>query len=128
MELRTLIERLLGISTQTTRSRTREWTLYALKCQEDTYYIGITSIGAKNRYRQHKTGQGAGWTKRHPPAKMLWSRPMGYMSEGEAVKIETATTLHFISLYGVDYVRGGKLVRVASQIHRAQYRTLVVKR
>jgi len=101
------------------------WQLYALECQHGMFYVGITRYrSVQVRYMQHATGRGSKWTKLHPPIRMLWHRRLGHMLEKDATMIETATTLQFIERYGVDRVRGGRLVAVDPIVHRRMYERL----
>lgn len=105
------------------------WSLYALELEGSNYYIGITRFrSVQHRYTQHATGKGSKWTKLHPPIRMLWHRRLGHMLEKDATLIETATTLQFIERYGVDRVRGGRLVAVDPALHRAMYARLAKPR
>ena len=40
--------------------------VYVIKCANESYYIGQTE-NLKKRWEQHVKGQGADWTKKHPP-------------------------------------------------------------
>ncbi len=48
----------------------KKWFLYVLLCNDDSFYIGITN-DIYRRYYEHKTGQGAKWTKAHKPIKVI---------------------------------------------------------
>ncbi len=61
------------------------WFVYALECEDRSIYIGQTQDILK-RWKQHATGKGADWTKRHPPIKLVhWEE---YDSLEKAVKRE----------------------------------------
>ncbi len=61
------------------------WFVYALECEDRSIYIGQTPDILK-RWKQHTTGRGADWTKRHPPVKLVhWE---DYDSLEKAVKRE----------------------------------------
>ena len=59
--------------------------VYALSCDDGSIYIGQTR-DVLERWKQHAAGQGADWTKKHPPVKLAhWEE---YDSIEEAVKRE----------------------------------------
>lgn len=102
--------------------RWRTWHLYALELNDGYYYIGITGYrDVMIRYKLHSSGKGSKWTRLHEPRRILWSRKLGTMHEVDAVEIETATTVQFIRRYGVERVRGGRLVAVDPVLHWAMY-------
>lgn len=46
------------------------WT-YILECGDGSYYTGST-IDILRRFTQHKNGEGANHTKKHPPVKLVY--------------------------------------------------------
>lgn len=44
---------------------------YILKCSNDTYYTGSTK-NIKRRLEQHKTGNGANYTRKHGPVELVY--------------------------------------------------------
>jgi predicted GIY-YIG superfamily endonuclease len=49
----------------------KEWSVYILRCGDDTLYTGI----AKNiaaRLAQHQSGQGAAYTRTHLPVTLIY--------------------------------------------------------
>lgn len=46
------------------------WT-YILECGDGSYYTGST-IDILRRFTQHKNGEGASHTKKHPPIKLVY--------------------------------------------------------
>lgn len=102
------------------------WWLYTLELEHGCYYVGITRFrSVQVRYQQHATGKGSKWTKLHHPIRIIYTRKLGHMLEKDATLIETATTLQFIERYGVDLVRGGRLVAVDPIVHQSMYLRLV---
>lgn len=105
------------------------WRLYTLELEHGCYYVGITRFrSVQVRYQQHATGRGSKWTKLHLPIRIIYTRKLGHMLEKDATLIETATTLQFIERYGVDVVRGGRLVAVDPAVHRSTYLRLVKRK
>ena len=46
------------------------WT-YILECGDGSYYTGST-IDLPRRFAEHKNGEGANHTKKHPPIKLVY--------------------------------------------------------
>jgi putative endonuclease len=46
--------------------------LYILLCQDGSLYTGITT-DLKRRFLEHKNGKGGGYTRAHPPKKLVYS-------------------------------------------------------
>jgi putative endonuclease len=47
------------------------WYVYILLCADGSYYVGMTKDVAK-RFNEHMRSNGAEYTKRVPPLKILW--------------------------------------------------------
>jgi putative endonuclease len=45
--------------------------VYILKCSNDTYYTGSTT-DLEARLQQHQSGEGANYTKKHLPIKLVY--------------------------------------------------------
>ena len=59
--------------------------VYALECEDKNIYIGQTD-DVLARWKEHATGKGANWTKKHPPLRLVhWEE---YNSREEAIKRE----------------------------------------
>jgi len=59
--------------------------VYALECEDKSIYIGQTD-DVLERWKEHATGKGADWTKKHPPLRLVhWEE---YNSREEAIKRE----------------------------------------
>lgn len=129
LQWRHLARILFAIPVREPGDRWGTWWLYALDLQDGHYYVGITRRASVDyRYMQHVTGKGAKWTQLHPPIRIRWTRKLGHMIESEAVVIETATTLQFIDAYGIDRVRGGRLVSSDPIKHHRQVQKMLGKR
>jgi hypothetical protein len=74
--------------------------VYVLKLEDHCWYIGL-STNLEKRLKDHFDGKGAEWTKLHKPLK-LEEKFIGY---GE--NYERFITFEYMSLYGIDLVRGG---------------------
>lgn len=80
-------------------------TVYVLRCQDDTFYVGIT-YHFNFRMSQHWSGNGSRWTKLHPPLDV---HEVIYPAKTED---ENNKTLELIERYGRDKVRGGSYCKV----------------
>jgi predicted GIY-YIG superfamily endonuclease len=79
--------------------------LYVLQLAGGKYYVGKTKNVA-DRYKQHIAGDGAAWTRKYSPTKLVTTR--GLKGEHD----ETNTTKDLMKKYGVDNVRGGAYVSI----------------
>jgi len=59
--------------------------VYAIRCQDESLYIGQTDDLAR-RWKEHKSGQGADWTKAHKPIRIVHYEE--YVTREEAVARE----------------------------------------
>ena len=65
--------------------RPGKWFVYVLECADGSYYKGFTR-DILERWKQHARGQGAEWTAKHPPVKLVhWEE---VSSESAAVERE----------------------------------------
>ena len=83
--------------------------VYVLRLKDDCYYVGKSACLFR-RLNQHFQGEGAAWTKVHPPVTVM----QVFRSE-RAVRDERATTLHLMSVHGWEHVRGGPWTCVKMQ-------------
>jgi putative endonuclease len=49
------------------------WTLYILRCRDESLYVGITNALAE-RLAAHNAGRGAKYTRSRGPAALVWSK------------------------------------------------------
>ena len=77
--------------------------IYILRLEEGKYYIG-KSNDVLNRYQQHINGDGSAWTRKYRPLAL--EKTIEHVSPFEEDKI----TKEYMSIYGVDNVRGGAYV------------------
>lgn len=49
------------------------WTIYILRCQDDSFYTGITK-DLDRRLKEHNAGKGAKYTRAKGPCTIVWSR------------------------------------------------------
>lgn len=84
--------------------------IYALKLENNKYYIGITSKkNPQDRIRAHGSFYGAKWTSLNKPIETIKLKKLGYLDLEEAELIEQALTLKYVKKYGHNNVRGGNL-------------------
>lgn len=46
------------------------WYVYVILCEDDSFYIGVAK-DVDRRFEEHRKGQGAIWTKRHKPMRVV---------------------------------------------------------
>lgn len=49
----------------------KSWLVYILKCQDNSYYTGITN-DLTHRIKQHNSGKGAKYTRGRRPVKLVF--------------------------------------------------------
>ena len=79
--------------------------IYILNLQSGRYYIGKSNDVIK-RYNQHFNGNGSAWTKKYKPISI--EKIIENVSAFEEDKI----TKEYMSIYGIDKVRGGSYVQM----------------
>ncbi len=79
--------------------------IYVLKLENDKYYVGKT-INVINRLIDHALANGAEWTKIHKPIDII--ELVRNVDDFDEDKI----TKKYMTLYGIDNVRGGSYVTV----------------
>ena len=65
----------------------KQWTVYILRCGDDTLYTGITN-DLPARLEAHRTGKGAKYTRGRGPLELLYSENCA--DKSEALKRECA--------------------------------------
>jgi len=63
------------------------WTVYILKCADDTLYTGITN-DLMRRLAQHNAGQGAKYTRSRRPVKLVYKEASEGRSSATKREIE----------------------------------------
>jgi putative endonuclease len=63
------------------------WWLYLLQCADGRTYAGI-ALDVAARFRQHRNGKGAKFTRANPPTRILAAQ--SFASKGEALRAEHA--------------------------------------
>ena len=97
--------------------------LYILKLGQDKYYVGTTA-NIIERLTRHMMGEGARWTKKHPPVELIFLTP--YEIRTAAIRAEDEATM-ILTQHRRD-VRGGRWtdpsatsrVRILAELHRIQ--------
>ena len=51
----------------------QEWSVYILRCNDDTFYTGMAK-DVKARLKQHNLGRGAAYTRSRRPALLLYAQ------------------------------------------------------
>ncbi len=84
----------------------RGYYLYVLQLEEGKYYVGL-SHNVNKRFEKHKNGQGAKWTKKYAPIRIVSSEKTDFYSYLEAGILENKKTIELMNKYGKENVRGG---------------------
>jgi putative endonuclease len=63
------------------------WWVYMIACRGGRIYTG-TALDPEARFRAHREGKGAAFTRANPPVALLHSMPFG--SRGDACRAEAA--------------------------------------
>lgn len=68
-------------------SSNQRWFVYLIECVDRSVYTGIATDVAR-RYAEHQAGQGARYTRSHPPVRLLGTRE--YPDRSSASRAEAA--------------------------------------
>ena len=80
--------------------------IYALRLEEDKYYIGKTYKTIEERLLEHYGKQGSAWTRRYKPIELVeFHENMDDYDEDKFTRI-------YMDKYGIDNVRGGSYTSV----------------
>ncbi|NBO10964.1 MAG: GIY-YIG nuclease family protein [Methylophilaceae bacterium] len=63
------------------------WWVYLLECRDGSFYAGITN-DVEARFKAHKEGRGAKYTKSHPPVKVLAQKAFANRSEASSAEAQ----------------------------------------
>ena len=55
------------------RGERKDWTVYILRCRDESFYTGITK-DVEARINQHNEGRGANYTRTRLPVKLLYQQ------------------------------------------------------
>jgi len=81
--------------------------LYILKCKDNKYYVGTTTLDTTKRLTQHMSGRGSAWTKKYPP---LWiEKELKNCDKYD----EDKWTKIYMDRYGINNVRGGAYSQIS---------------
>lgn len=64
---------------------TKQWCVYIVKCNDNTFYTGCTNNLSK-RIDDHNSGKGAKYTRRRSPVVLMWTQNVS--SKSSALKLE----------------------------------------
>jgi len=85
--------------------------IYVLYLQQNRYYIGRSANPAK-RFREHVNGHGSEWTRKYKPIELI------QIYENQSHYDEDKYVKEYMTLYGIDNVRGGSYV--TEYLHKYQ--------
>jgi predicted GIY-YIG superfamily endonuclease len=80
--------------------------VYVLKLEKEKYYVGKTNKTIIERYQEHLNGFGSEWTSLYKPIEITAEIPNADDYE------EDKQTKKYMSMYGIDNVRGGSYTSV----------------
>ncbi len=72
-------------STDTETYRPKTWSLYMVRCPDDSIYTGI-STDVQRRFAEHQAGKGAKYLRGKSPLTLIYQKEIG--SHSDALKIE----------------------------------------
>lgn len=81
--------------------------IYILKCVKNKYYIGRTNRDAIDRISEHFEGNGAYWTKKYKPIKVI-----SIYNDCDEFD-EDKYTKKYMKRFGIDNVRGGSYCKIS---------------
>jgi predicted GIY-YIG superfamily endonuclease len=93
--------------------------IYVWLLEEDKYYIGW-SENLSHRLKQHSSEDGAKWTQKYKPVKII------EISLGNK-EVEKAKTIEYMKKYGWENVRGGPYCRVDMKVPPSELKNSEVK-
>lgn len=65
----------------------KKWIVYLLRCSDNSLYTGITT-DVERRLQEHKSGEGAKYTKSRRPVNLVYKEKVGSRSEATKREIE----------------------------------------
>ena len=63
------------------------WSVYILKCRDDSFYVGIASDPVAREHR-HNEGKGSAWTKARRPVRLVFAEQHPGKSRARKREIE----------------------------------------
>jgi predicted GIY-YIG superfamily endonuclease len=90
-------------------------TIYVLKLRDSCWYVGCTT-DLNRRWEEHRSGNGAEWTKLHHPVSLHHDETKEVPQEYAAGE-ESKVTAKLMLQHGVNFVRGGALCKMRMFTH-----------
>lgn len=94
----------------------KHWHLYALKLEQDKWFVGITTDTPKKAFADHKAGRGGSWTREYKPLEIEREKDLGELDINEARRLEGRILRKYMEHYGDENVRNGD---ISSRDHTA---------
>ena len=115
-----------GVSTKPTKpwDKPYHYWLYVLALENNKYYIGTTrSWDPYDRIMQHveSSDEGAAWTRKNKPIKVLEIRDLGIMNKTRAEAMEQNLAWGYVEKYGMNSVRGGNMNDPSRMLRIGEY-------
>jgi predicted GIY-YIG superfamily endonuclease len=86
-----------------------QWHLYALKLEQDKWFVGITTDSPKKAFADHKAGRGGSWTREYHPVAIEREKDLGVLDIEEARRMEGRVLRKYMEHYGDENVRCGDM-------------------
>ncbi|MEQ8531612.1 MAG: GIY-YIG nuclease family protein [Imperialibacter sp.] len=96
------------------------WFVYALKLDDNRYYIGI-AVDPVRRFLEHQA-QGkncSSWCKKYRALEIVETIDTGHKHMKDATLMEDLLTLQYITKFGATYVRGGRYMGSDQKVQKA---------
>jgi len=62
------------------KSLTEKWFLYILRCQDNSFYTGVTK-DLERRFKMHESGKASRYTRSRRPVEMIYQEAVGTRAE-----------------------------------------------
>lgn len=79
--------------------------IYILQLEHGCYYVGKTN-DVQKRYKEHLSGNGSAWTRKHKPIKII------NIIQNASDYDEDRYVKEYMGIYGINKVRGGAYVNI----------------
>lgn len=89
--------------------------LYVLELEQGKYYVGL-SHNVEKRFKMHKDGEGAEFTKLYKPVRIVKNVTTYATTYTVAGQYEDNETIKLMKIYGRENVRGGRYCAVSQSV------------
>ena len=96
-----------------------EWYCYIIKTLNGLFYVGISTDPIR-RYKEHKEGKGAWFTKEHGVQGLVGCLNLKTRNADEAKICENIISLELAVRHGLDSVAGGSFISLRSRLKASE--------